>query len=177
MLRKLSLIAILAFSISTQAMVLSSQSWNDSKPIQKPYACKMQGGENLSPQLSWTEAPKQTQSYLVIVHDPDAPRPGGFTHWVVYINDPKIQSISKDLKLETATQISYGLNDLNSNNYFGPCPPANSGTHHYIVTVYALKSRLDSDKIMTEHRPELLKLISDKILDQTTLTGLYKNSP
>ena len=42
---------------------------------------------------TWADAPKGTESFALIVHDPDAPIPGGFFHWVVYnlpIDDPSV---------------------------------------------------------------------------------------
>ena len=42
-------------------------------------------GKNVSPALSWNDAPKNTKSFALIVHDPDAQTGvDGFTHWIVY---------------------------------------------------------------------------------------------
>jgi Raf kinase inhibitor-like YbhB/YbcL family protein len=41
------------------------------------------GGKDLSPQLSWSGAPAETESYTVTMYDPDAPSGSGFWHWAV----------------------------------------------------------------------------------------------
>ena len=40
-------------------------------------------GGNLSPQLSWQGAPAGTRSFVLTMHDPDAPTGIGWMHWVV----------------------------------------------------------------------------------------------
>jgi phosphatidylethanolamine-binding protein (PEBP) family uncharacterized protein len=45
------------------------------------FGCK---GGNVSPALSWSGAPSGTQSFALLMHDPDAPTGSGWWHWVVY---------------------------------------------------------------------------------------------
>ncbi len=118
------------------------------------------GGQNVSPQLHWTGAPKDTKSYALIVHDPDAPRPGGFYHWVV-------QAIPANVSTLDAGTTRFS-------GYYGPCPPPGK-VHHYHFTLYALDETIDSSEAL---EPEALQQkIKGHILAQTTLTGLYEISP
>ena len=45
------------------------------------FGCK---GGNVSPQLTWSNAPAGTKSFALLVHDPDAPTGSGWWHWIVY---------------------------------------------------------------------------------------------
>src|SRR5262249_46650139 len=59
---------------------LSSPSFSEGQPIPSKYTCD---GEDVSPALSWGEAPDGTQSFALICDDPDAPA-GTWVHWVMY---------------------------------------------------------------------------------------------
>ena len=59
---------------------LSSPAFQDSGLIPQKFTCQ---GENVSPELNWSEAPANTQSFALIMDDPDAPG-GTFTHWVLF---------------------------------------------------------------------------------------------
>src|SRR5579863_6365246 len=72
----------LFFSISSIAsdFVLKSSAFSNQKKLPVEYTCD---GENVSPQLSWTGAPKETKSFALILSDPDAPQTT-FYHWILY---------------------------------------------------------------------------------------------
>lgn len=106
-------------------------------------------GENASPQLYWENAPAGTQAFAVTIYDKDAPTGSGFWHWLVFnipVNVTELKSdagnLSKNLTPAGAIQSN---TDAGQPGYIGPCPPAGP-IHEYIITVYALKSKISLDK-------------------------------
>lgn len=100
-------------------------------------------GRDCSPQLSWEGAPKGTQSFAITLHDPDAPRNGGWWHWLVFDIPSTVHSLptaagSADGSALPPQAIQL-LNDYGERGYGGPCPPKGNGAHHYVLTVHALR--------------------------------------
>lgn len=101
-------------------------------------------GENVSPQLAWSNAPVGTKSFAVTMYDKDAPTGSGWWHWLAF----DIPASTKDLPSGAGTPGKPGLpsgtvqsrTDYGVPGYGGPCPPPGHGPHQYVVTVYALKT-------------------------------------
>jgi Raf kinase inhibitor-like YbhB/YbcL family protein len=106
------------------------------------------GGEDVSPQLSWSGAPEGTKSYAVTCLDPDAPTGSGFWHWAI-LNIPT--SVTELATGAEAPEGSVALkNDGGTVGYIGAAPPAGHGPHHYHFVVHALDvERLDLDETAT----------------------------
>ena len=101
-------------------------------------------GQNLSPALSWTNAPSGTKSFAITMYDPDAPTGSGWWHWVVYNIPISTTSLmtgagdaSKNLLPPGAVQ---GNTDFGTPGYGGPCPPQGDKPHRYFITIYALNT-------------------------------------
>src|SRR5918993_1371023 len=62
------------------SFTLTSDAFKDGEWIPRRFTCE---GEDLSPPLAWSGAPEGTQSFALLVDDPDAPR-GTFTHWILF---------------------------------------------------------------------------------------------
>lgn len=176
MAKKLLLMVMLVLSLQVGAMTLTSESWREFAFVGANYLCPNQGGDNISPELAWSDVPASTKSLLLFLHDPDAPHLAGFVHWVVYIHNPKIRSIATGYSPGPNSQIVFGLNGMDKNNYFGPCPPSGAGLHRYVFTLYALNTQLEIKKIEKLHQSELVNLLYGKVIKQATFTGFYRNT-
>lgn len=149
-------------------MRLMSSAYQNEDAIPKRFTCE---GDNISPELHWKDAPRETKAFVLILHDPDAPKANGYAHWVLYdipANATRIiENIPKD-RLVTDLGVQ-GKNDAGKVGYTGPCPP--SGTHRYFATLYALREQLRLDPGAT--RQQVISALDGKVIEQTELMGTY----
>jgi Raf kinase inhibitor-like YbhB/YbcL family protein len=121
-------------------MKLICQEIREGKPIPRRFTCD---GENISPRLRWENPPEAAKSFALIIHDPDAPRYDGFTHWVLYNIPPSVSEIPENVPKDQPQIRGLGVqgkNDAAQIGYMGPCPP--SGSHRYFARLYALRTEL-----------------------------------
>ncbi len=112
-------------------------------------------GKNISPQLSWSNAPKGTKSFAITVYDPDAPTGSGWWHWRVFNIDKSVDNIKTGASTKNMPAAAIEISSsFGIKGYGGACPPAGAKPHRYIFTAYAL----DIEKIdqPAEARPELI---------------------
>ncbi len=132
------------------------------------------GGEDASPQLSWSGAPEGTESYAVTIYDPDAPTASGFWHWAVFNIPADVTELaanaSKDGLPDGAVQLN---NDARMPGYVGAAPPAGHGPHHYYVVVHAVD--VPSLDIPEEATPAYLGFnLFSHTLARATLVATYE---
>lgn len=100
------------------------------------------GGDDASPQLSWSGAPEGTKSFAVTVYDPYAPTGSGFWHWAVADLPADTTSLPAGAGDDTGSGLPEGAvqltNDGGLARYVGAAPPAGHGPHTYFVAVHAL---------------------------------------
>lgn len=100
------------------------------------------GGQDLSPQLTWSGFPEGTKSFAVTVYDPDAPTASGFWHWAVFNLPVTTTSLPSGAGVEGSTELPSGAvqlkNDGGFTGFIGAAPPAGHGPHHYHVVVHAV---------------------------------------
>jgi Raf kinase inhibitor-like YbhB/YbcL family protein len=156
----------------TQSMLqLTSTAFHPEENIPVKFTCD---DRNISPELSWGGAPAGTKSFALVMHDPDAPIAGGYTHWLVYNIPPTADSIPENAPNQDHLPGGgmQGKNDSGTYGYTGPCPP--SGTHRYYFRLYALDVELDPHA--GSNKAGLERAMQGHILAQAELLGRYKRS-
>ena len=144
-------------------MILTSPSFDDGGMIPKKFTCD---GGNINPELHMQNVPAAAKSLALVMHDPDAPRAGGFTHWVVWNIAPATAVIKQESIPPGASE---GMNSAAS-GYMGPCP--HGGTHHYEFRLYALDVALRALPAGSG-RAELEAAMQEHIIEEALLVGLY----
>jgi Raf kinase inhibitor-like YbhB/YbcL family protein len=145
---KLTGAALISMALSSQAadFYVASPSLKPggtlpTKHVLNGFGCS---GGNISPALSWHNAPAGTQSFAITVYDPDAPTGSGWWHWVLYNVPSYTQSVNEGSGTANGQQLpaetAQGKTDFGSVGYGGACPPAGDKAHRYIFTVHALKT-------------------------------------
>lgn len=152
-------------------MQLKSTAFDNDAPIPPRHTGE---AEDVSPQLSWQDAPEGTRSFAVICHDPDAPLISargtyGFVHWVLY-NIPG----SVDELPEGCANYTPGRNDFDKSGYGGPMPPKGHGEHRYYFWVLALDSEAELEGGLTLW--ELLEKIEPRVIGMNRLIGNYQRA-
>jgi Raf kinase inhibitor-like YbhB/YbcL family protein len=130
-------------------------------------------GLNQSPELSWTDAPEGTKSFVVTLYDKTA----GVTHWGAYNIPPTIDKLDENAGRHATAEVPFGAQVVNSVfftfGYLGPCPPAGL-VHHYEFTVYALdKEHLDlpSPAGFPPDPEALYRAMFEHVLEKSSIAG------
>lgn len=192
----------------TGGLAITSTSIENNKPIAEKFSfCapdgkgKTKNAGNISPQLSWSGAPKETKSFAIVAVDPDVPtkfddanKEGkiiaedfprqNFYHWVLVDIPTNITEIPEG-KGKGFTSGIATINDFASFmkdkpaqtflGYDGPCPPFNDARlHHYHFTIYALDVATLGLKENTNGK-DVIKDIEKHTIAKGELVGTYSN--
>lgn len=121
-------------------MKISSAAFAGGEMIPKKFTCD---GPDASPKLNWTEPPAKTQSFALVVDDPDAPA-GTWVHWVLFDLPADARELPEGVpkQEQLANGARQGRNDFGKVGYGGPCPPPGN-PHRYFFKLYALDAKLN----------------------------------
>jgi hypothetical protein len=155
------------------ALQLSSPAFKDGSAIAGKYARPAAGGHNVSIPFTWTGAPEGTKSFALCIvdHHPVAKK---WVHWMVINIPPEVTSLAEGASDKNmphgALQMKNSFGDI---GYGGPQPPRGTGSHQYVVTVFALKDpTLDIKPGAT--LSDFQNAIKGKVLEEASITGLFE---
>ncbi|MDQ1551614.1 MAG: hypothetical protein QOD50_1036 [Actinomycetota bacterium] len=124
---------------------LTSKDIKDGEELPPPQRSGMfgvPGGEDASPDLSWSGFPEGTKSFAVTMYDPDAPTASGFWHWAVVDLPADVNHLPSGFGDESGQGLPPGAfqlrNDAGLARFLGAAPPPGHGRHNYHVVVHAV---------------------------------------
>lgn len=124
------------------SFTLSSPDIQHGEPLPAEVYASYAGGENLSPELSWSGFPEGTESFAVTCYDPDAPTGSGFWHWAVANIPADVTRLEQGAGALGGAGLPDGAimlpNEMREPSFTGSAPPEGTGVHHYWFVVHAL---------------------------------------
>lgn len=152
----------MAFNLTTPAFEQGSS-------IPDVHSCK---GDDTSPLLRWDDEPKGTETFALIMEDPDAPG-GTFTHWIVYNLPKDCHELEQVIPIEKNLENGaiQAKNDFGKIGYRGPCPPKGE-EHRYFFRLIALKSKLPPESI--HNGEDFYNAINGQILGKAEYMGKFR---
>jgi Raf kinase inhibitor-like YbhB/YbcL family protein len=130
---------------------------------------------NTSPQLSWTDVPDGTRSFVVTCFDPDAPTPSGFWHWVLVDLPADVTSLDTGAASgELPGRAFHVRNDGGQAAFMGAAPPAGDQVHRYYFVVHAVGE--DTLGVAADASPAVVSFtLAFKTLGRAIIHGTYQH--
>ena len=152
------------------AMVLTSPDVKNGRAIALTYVHAQCGGQNISPEVSWSGAPAGAKSFALTVIDLDV-KPDQFSHWIVVDLPPATTSVPRGAAgLPLPGKVV--ANNFGEAAYSGPCPPKGSGAHHYQFTIWALPNATTA--VAPDEKARAVREALGKIaIDKASFTPTY----
>lgn len=170
----LACVTLATTSLAQDAFTLSSPEIVDDGALPPELKCTRDGGDGVSPPLSWTAVPDGTQSLAVIMHHyprgtvegQDAPS----QYWLLWNIPPDTREIERGNPLSIGDE---GADkDQRRTGYTPPCSPPGA-LHEYTITLYALDAQLDSlpqhDDVAVDWAAMILAM-DGRIIAETNIT-------
>jgi Raf kinase inhibitor-like YbhB/YbcL family protein len=154
------------------SFTLTSSDVRDGQPL-KDDQVAAQG--NTSPQLSWSDVPAGTKSFVVTCFDPDAPTPSGFWHWVLVDLPADVTSLETGAASgHLPGKAFHCRNDGGQKGFMGAAPPQGDQVHRYFFVVHAVKE--ESLGVDADASPAVVSFnLAFKSLGRAIIHGTYQH--
>jgi Raf kinase inhibitor-like YbhB/YbcL family protein len=94
-------------------------------------------GDNVSPELHWSNVPDGTKSLVLLMTDPEGRGGAGVMHWVAYGISPTLTGFAEGETSKLGDKYVGGKSTQGVGFYSGPCTPPNNPPHHYTFVLVA----------------------------------------
>jgi Raf kinase inhibitor-like YbhB/YbcL family protein len=146
----------------------------DGSRIPEKFTCAA-GPTSPSPAISWSGAPGATQSFVLIMHDPDPVIGGSVTdvlHWAILDIPGSSKGLPEGVKNGDQADGAKQINNIAGRpGFLGPCPPPGHGDHHYTLELYALSDKLGLPA--STSRADLHNAMNGKVLSKGVYIGIF----
>jgi Raf kinase inhibitor-like YbhB/YbcL family protein len=157
------------------AMTLKTSAFPDGAQIPAKYT---QAGDQVSPALTWTNAPPNTQSFVLHMHDLEVARnrtTDDQVHWLVWNIPASVTSLPEGVP--QGADLKDGSHQISASGpvYRGPGAPATGPMHHYTFEIYALDTKLDTPAAgdAFETRTNVMKAMQGHVVGKAVYMGLF----
>jgi Raf kinase inhibitor-like YbhB/YbcL family protein len=171
------LISLTSLGLFAQEFTLTSTDLQGQLTNTQVFAGFGCSGENISPQLAWTNAPDSTKSFAITVYDPDAPTGSGWWHWVMFnvpatVNELKANAGNLESGLTPEGSVQ-SITSFGKPGFGGACPPKGHGNHAYIFTLYALS--IDKIQLESNAPPAMVGYyLNANVIEKASIISYYK---
>ena len=160
--------AVLGWGVTFYSPVIKPNGTIPKKEVY--YACD---GDNVSPPLRWGDLPKSVKWVSIVVWDPDAPKRGGWYHWIILNIPAQKGEVPAGAGSPASPFFNIGTqwrNDYGEIGYGGPCPPPGP-PHHYIFKLYLQTEKVTPPAGATPLQVE--QLLRKGSIGVVTFSALY----
>ena len=128
----------------TPPLLMTTTAFEDGGVIPDKYT-QAAGPMAVSPELKWSQVPPGTQSFVLLLHDPEPALNKSskmdVTHWLIWNIPATATGLKEGIPAGELPDGSRQVS-LRANAYMGPGAPAGP-YHHYTFELYALDTKLD----------------------------------
>jgi Raf kinase inhibitor-like YbhB/YbcL family protein len=171
--------AVCGLAKAAEPFSITSSAFKDGTVMAQKYAGALKTnpnciGQNVSPALSWANAPGTTKSFAIMLVDPEGRNGLGVAHWVAYGIAPTVTGFAEGEVSGDSAKYVGGKSTQGLPNYTGPCPGPGTGFHHYTFVVLA--TDLDPGALPAGlTRDELNAKLDGHAKAATAIVGLFKH--
>ena len=162
----------------TPPLLMTTTAFEDGGVIPDKYT-QAAGAMAVSPELKWSQVPMGTQTFVLLLHDPEPvlnkSSKMDVTHWLIW-NIPGTATGLKEGVAQGELPDGSRQVSLRANGYMGPGAPAGP-YHHYTFELYALDTKLDvaqgTPQEAANTRVGVVNAMEGHVLGKAVLVGRF----